>query len=515
MTRINSHKYTDKDFISKARIIHGNRYDYLNVEYINSTTKVVITCPLHGNFLQQPYKHLRGQGCAGCSGSEIGTTLSFIEKAKNIHKDSYDYSKVAYKNNKAKVLITCHIHGDFLQRPNDHLSGYGCQKCGNLLKSKNNFSSTEEFITKATKIHGNKYDYSKTNYISAKTKVTIICSEHGEFEQTPSSHLQGCGCILCTRKTVFNTKDFIIKAATVHKDKYDYSNTVYVDSKTKVVIICPKHGKFLQRPNEHLNGRGCLECSGLKPLTTELFIKRAQEIHGNKYDYTNTNYINNHTKVTIICPEHGCFKQTPANHINNVQECPKCLKRFGTHNPNYKGGVTKDKLILYETYSPQLKLYQSTYKIIKDNLELLGVECMYCGRVFVPTTNAVIGRISAIQNVNNGECNFYCSENCKKACPTYGRLQYPKGFKPTTSREVQPELRKLVLARDNYKCQICEATLEETELHCHHIEAVSQNPIESADIDNCVTLCKKHHKQVHTLPDCGYHELKCKNKGEL
>ena len=117
----------------------------------------------------------------------------------------------------------------------------------------------------------------------------------------------------------------------------------------------------------------------------------------------------------------------------------------------------------------------------------------------------------AIKGKRVGEGNFYCSENCKKACPTYKQIKYPKGFKLTTSREVQPELRKLVLALDNYKCQTCEAGLEETELHCHHIGAVSQNPPESADIDNCITLCKKHHKQVYALPNCGYTELKCKN----
>ena len=134
---------------------------------------------------------------------------------------------------------------------------------------------------------------------------------------------------------------------------------------------------------------------------------------------------------------------------------------------------------------------------------------MYCGRIFVPKVELVKGRLAVIKGKRSGASHFYCSDNCKRACPTYKQIKYPKGFKLVTSREVQPELRKLVLARDNYKCQICEAGLEETELHCHHIDAVSQNPIESADIDNCIILCKKCHKEVHKLPNCSYIELKC------
>ena len=436
---------------------------------------------------------------------------NFIDKAKIVHGSKYDYSKVNYTHSKVKVVITCATHGDFLQRPNDHLSGYGCPKCGNLQKSKHNLYSTEDFIAKAIKIHGDKYNYTKTEYISAKIKVVILCPEHGEFKQLPSSHLQGHGCIECSGKSVSNALVFITKAVKVHGDKYDYSNINYINSKTKVTIICPIHGIFFQRPNDHLSGRGCLECSGLRPLTKDLFIKRAQEIHGNKYDYTEVVYINNHTKVTIYCPEHGAFEQTPANHINSGQECPKFRNWNGVYNPNYRGGVTKDKLILYKTYAPQLEQYQDVYKIEKDNLVLLGVSCIYCGKIFVPEFNAIIGRIWALQNIR-GENNLYCSENCKVACPTYRQVKYPKDFKPITSREVQPELRKLVLARDNYRCQICDISIEEAELHCHHIEAVISNPIESADVNNCVTLCKACHIQVHKLPGCGYNELKCKEK---
>ena len=121
-------------------------------------------------------------------------------------------------------------------------------------------------------------------------------------------------------------------------------------------------------------------------------------------------------------------------------------------------------------------------------------------------------RLYALEGRAPGEQNFYCSENCKKACPTYGQIKYPKDFYIKSLREVQPDLRKLVLSRDNYCCQICAAELSDVVLHCHHIYPVNLYPVESADVDTCITLCEECHKYVHTLPGCGYNDLKCKDK---
>ena len=180
--------------------------------------------------------------------------------------------------------------------------------------------TTEGFINKAKKIHGDKYDYSKVEYVNAKTKVCIICPEHGEFWQTPDNHLKGFGCTKCN--------SFIKKIKEVHNDKYNYSKVNYVDSKTKVCIICPKHGEFWQTPNAHLQGQGCPKCSieynkKRMSLTTEEFIKKAKEIHGDKYDYSKTDYINADTKVCIVCKKHGEFWQKPYKHLQG-QGCPKC-----------------------------------------------------------------------------------------------------------------------------------------------------------------------------------------------
>ena len=194
--------------------------------------------------------------------------------------------------------------------------------------------STEEFITKSKEIHGNKYDYSKAEYINVKTKICIICPEHGEFYQRYSDHLNGCGCRECSINKLkrYNNliakncgNEFVEKARKVHGDKYDYSKVEYINAHTKVCIICPVHGEFWQKPTDHLNGYGCLKCSGKEKLTTRKFINRSIKVHGSKYDYSKVEYENTEKKVCIICPEHGEFWQTPHAHLRG-QGCPICGK---------------------------------------------------------------------------------------------------------------------------------------------------------------------------------------------
>ena len=193
----------------------------------------------------------------------------------------------------------------------------------------------EDFIRKARKVHGSKYDYSRVKYINNRTKVEIICPKHGSFWQTPNSHLSGRGCKECgklssARSRSLTKEEFIKKAREVHGDKYDYSKVNYVNSTTEVEIICPKHGSFWQTPNSHLSGNGCKECgksnsAKSRSLTKEEFIKKAKEVHGDKYDYSKVNYVNSKTEVEIICPKHGSFKQRPAYHLSAGHGCPDCV----------------------------------------------------------------------------------------------------------------------------------------------------------------------------------------------
>ena len=252
-------------FILEAKAIHGDKYDYSKVEYVNNETKVCIICPEHGEFWQTPYNHTgQKQGCPVCNGKKKLTKEVFIEKARAIHGDKYDYSKVEYVNNKTKVCIICPEHGEFWQRAGNHLNGQGCPVCGEAKRVKSTTFTKNVFIEKARKVHGDKYDYSKVEYVNSLIKICIICPEHGEFWQTPYLHLQGNGCPVCSKKKKHTTEEFVYLAKKVHNDKYDYSKAEYVNSKTKTCIICPEHGEFWQTPHSHLSGAGCPRCSTSK-----------------------------------------------------------------------------------------------------------------------------------------------------------------------------------------------------------------------------------------------------------
>ena len=194
------------DFISKAKKIHGNKYDYSLVNYIRAIDKVCIICPKHGEFWQTPHNHISSKsGCPKCCKNHNRyTTKDFIEKANSIHNNKYDYSLVVYESGTKHVNIICPIHGVFKQAPGKHLNGQGCPICGKKKTWDKAKKTTKQFITEAQKIHGDKYDYSLTDYINSNKKVKIICKKHGIFEQTPHHHLNFHGCPHCSNSTLEN-----------------------------------------------------------------------------------------------------------------------------------------------------------------------------------------------------------------------------------------------------------------------------------------------------------------------
>ena len=347
------------EFIKKAKEVHGDKYDYSNVDYKHNLKEVKIICKTHGEFLQLPKIHKRGSSCKNCGRDKLinsrkSNTNDFIKKANIIHNNKYDYSKVEYIKANQKVIIICKKHSDFLQTPNDHLDGKGCRNCSTEINSDKQRKTTKQFIEDSIKIHGNKYDYSNVEYKSVGEKVIIICKEHGEFKQTPNSHLsQKSGCIKCAGCYKSNTEDFIEKAKKIHDNKYDYSKVEYKNAIEKVNIICKEHGQFEQTPNGHLDGRGCNKC-GIETMKTKQktnfddFIINANIKHKNKYEYSQMNYINAREKIKIICKEHGEFEQTPDSHLRGCG-CPYC--------------VNKTEFILYEYIQ---KKYEITKQFKKD-----------------------------------------------------------------------------------------------------------------------------------------------------
>lgn len=246
--------------------------------------------------------------------------------------------------------------------------------------------NSEKFIEKAKKMHGNKYDYSKSVYVKANNKICIICPEHGEFWQSPSEHARGCGCPKCCGNEKLTKEQFILKARNMHGWKYDYSKVEYSNNKTKVCIICPEHGEFWQTPHSHLHGKGCPNCCKRnKKYTTNEFIAKAKEIHGNKYDYSKIEYIDAKTKVCIICPEHGEFWQTPASHLDG-KGCEKCVRT----SYDTESFIKCSKNIHGEKYDYSKVEYVNTKEkvciicpehgefFMKPNVHLQGCGCSMC-----------------------------------------------------------------------------------------------------------------------------------------
>ena len=204
--------------------------------------------------------------------------------------------------------------------------------------------TTEQFIKEAIAVHGDKYDYSLVAYIRTGSKVKIVCREHGEFLQVPSSHLNGCGCPLCKYKAHsermdkkrLSTEDFIKKAKSVHCERYDYRKASYKATDVKLVVTCNEHGDFLVSPHNHLRGKGCPRCAKTMKLCTEAFVEKARLKYGDKYQYTKVDYKKSAQKVVLTCPIHGDWECSPANHLRG-KECPSC-----------KGGVAYTQEIFVE-----------------------------------------------------------------------------------------------------------------------------------------------------------------------
>ena len=246
-------KLTQEEVINRIIEVHHDKYDLSKLVYKNSSTKVEVICKKHGSFLSHLEQLSRGQGCPTCYKEEPRKGLrltqeQFIERSIEIHGEKYDYSKVEYVPVVKKVIIKCNMHGEFKQSPTSHFSGSGCPVCGRESQTEKRKFTIKEFIEDAREVHGDRYDYSKVEYINNRTNVTIICNEHGEFYPRPGNHIcRESGCPECSiielhedqKKTL---EEFINDSKNVHGDRYDYAKVKYVDSKTKVTIICREHG---------------------------------------------------------------------------------------------------------------------------------------------------------------------------------------------------------------------------------------------------------------------------------
>jgi hypothetical protein len=260
-----------------------------------------------------------------------------------VHGNTYSYPDQPLMNKCSdKIRIVCKVHGEFLQNFSSHLKGIGCKACGIEKSIATRATSTDKFIKKAKAVHGDRYDYSKTKYTGVKDLITITCLIHGDFHQTPNTHLNGSGCNKCAleksgEEKRLSLEDVIDEFRKIHGDKYDYSKITYKNTKIKLTIVCPEHGEFRQTRYTHKRA-GCPECgkktAGEKlskflrdksPIPWEFkeFKEKAEEIHNFRYEYPEQTFSPRQKYVTVICKKHGEFKQPIVGHING-NGCSRC-----------------------------------------------------------------------------------------------------------------------------------------------------------------------------------------------
>ena len=300
-------KLTTEQWIEKARKVHGDKYDYSKVEYKGADEKVCIICHEkdengieHGEFWQRAANHVTlKRGCPKCNGGVSISKEEFIKRASKLHNNKYNYSKSNYINTKTKIEIICPKHGSFWQEPENHMQGDGCPECGKETVVKKLSSNTEEFIRKARLVHGNKYNYSKVNYINSENKVEIICPTHGSFWQKPTNHLYGCGCPKCYLKSQTKLYEKLKESFPNEKILFEVnSEVVFWLKNQRFDIYFPKYniaveynGKQHYVPINLFGGKLGFEDNLWRD---ELKRKKCKEnnctLFEVKYDYTEENY---------------------------------------------------------------------------------------------------------------------------------------------------------------------------------------------------------------------------------
>lgn len=267
----------EKSFASSDKVIYWSSKNLKQPRNVfkSCNEKFIFDCNKCGNEFSASLNNITGgkwcKTCGYASTKEIQLMKfdEFVEKAKQIHGDTYDYSKVIMNGVDRPVVIICNIHGEFNQTPYRHYAaGNGCESCGIIRRGLNSRYSFEKFLDLAIKIHGTKYDYSlaKDKYTGLEASpIPIICIIHGIFEQIPSVHLRPCGCMKCgkivaSNKQRMTNEEFIDRSIIIHGDKYDYSKTKYYKGHSLVIITCKIHGDFEQDPYNHLDGHGCHAC---------------------------------------------------------------------------------------------------------------------------------------------------------------------------------------------------------------------------------------------------------------
>ena len=284
------------------------------------------------------------------------TKEEFVKRAKNIHGDKYSYEFADFSNMASKVCIVCPSHGEFLQTPVNHTrQKQGCPKCATKENARKRMVSAESIEKRAQKKHGDKYSIIDRNFETLNSEIAVLCKNHGKFITRPRFLFEGDPCPTCKKergigekryKSPTTKENFIERFKQSHGDKYNYSKSVFNGARKEVEIICEKHDSFFQKVYNHINGSGCIKCgwdASREPLKSNTeFIEQCIDKHGDKFDYSKTNYTKAVNKVTITCPKHGDFEKIARDFTNaSPHGCPTCAHTTSEFEINIKNYLEK------------------------------------------------------------------------------------------------------------------------------------------------------------------------------
>jgi len=389
------HHLSEEEYLNKLKnICKENNYELLSInkkKKISVGTRITYKCEKCGNITETSIGHLVNEGtrCPGCNG---GSKLNYelIKKRINKRCDELNCTFVKflndenkYKNNLTRALLRCNTCGCEWDTTYTHfIRDTGCPKCGGSQVLCNE-EALERALKKGKESNITVLGFVDDEYKNNKSRLELVCNECGyKWDMTYQNFMSGKGCPSCAGILQPTTEEWIERAKQIHGEKYDYSKSVYVNLKTPICIICPEHGEFFQLPYVHISGSGCPKCVG-KNKTTQDFIVDAIKVHGNRYDYSKTDYKKSRENVCIICPEHGEFWQLPQNHLKG-QGCPFCS---GSNMEKNIKSFLDDNNILYEK--------EKTFKWLKFKSSMrldfylqdynVAIECQG-GQHFFPVT---------------------------------------------------------------------------------------------------------------------------------
>jgi len=350
-----SRRLTTEEFVERLLKRQPDRsiHDFSNFEYQGTQIKGEVTCNKGHTFNIRPNDLITGHFCKECAKKRIkGRPPNVVSSAVKSEalKAGLDVDWSSYETTSSRLKSTCNKCGE----TSDQRAGYlvdnlRCPKCSMQAGFKKLVLTTQEFILRAQKVHGDKaFDYSFVDYKGIEIKVRLVCNRCGNVSNhTPTYHLAGHKCHCSSEHkgslSILTEVEFISKADSFYGEgKYLYDKVGYVNYKTKVLIGCKEegHNYFLKMPSEFFRGQGCPTCSAETSRIKQMkpqgqYIKECSTKHSNRYDYSLTTYNGRNYPITVICPIHKAFEIGAGAHIDG-SGCKLCVYQANDYSERFK-----------------------------------------------------------------------------------------------------------------------------------------------------------------------------------